>query len=234
VGARAVLLVWLTASVAAQTPQSSSAPVFRGGTTVVPLDVRVLDKQGRPITDLTAADFAVVEDGGPQRITHFERQALAADAAAAEEPLERRTSQTVETAPRTFRVFLIYLGRGDLSGPSRGIDGVIHLVRDLLLPQDRIAILAWNRATDFTADHASALAVLERFKEANRTVERELFDFSRSLAAVYGDHRLPAYIQRDIDAVFQGRDKTPMRSVNAELQASPEFEERLRQTYEPL
>ena len=42
VGARAVLIVWLAGGVAAQTPQSPPAPVFRGGTTVVPLDVRVL------------------------------------------------------------------------------------------------------------------------------------------------------------------------------------------------
>src|SRR5207253_1209547 len=94
--ARAVLFILLTGGVAAQAPQSpqtpssATAPVFRGGTTVVPLDVRVLDKQGRPITDLTAADFSVVEDGAPQRIAHFERQNLAADATAAAELLERR------------------------------------------------------------------------------------------------------------------------------------------------
>ena len=219
-GTGAVLLALLTGGGAAQTPQMPSAPVFRGGTTLVPLDVRVLDKQGRPVTNLMPGDFAVIEDGAPQRIAHFERQNLAADAAAATALLERRTSQTVETAPRTFRVFLIYLGRGDLSGPSRGIDGVIHLVRDLLLPQDRIAILAWNRATDFTADHASALAVLDRFKDANLKVERELFDHFSGLAGVYGDHRIPPSIQRDIDAVFQGANKAPMRSAIAELQSS--------------
>ena len=38
----------------AQTP-----PVFRSGTITVPIDVRVLDKDGRPIAGLTQADFTI-------------------------------------------------------------------------------------------------------------------------------------------------------------------------------
>ena len=39
--------------------------VFRGGVTIVPIDVRAFDRHGKPVTDLTARDFTIVEDGVP-------------------------------------------------------------------------------------------------------------------------------------------------------------------------
>src|SRR5262249_16311855 len=41
-----------------QTPQQQQ-PVFRGGTTLVPVDVRVIDRTGKPVTDLSQKDFVV-------------------------------------------------------------------------------------------------------------------------------------------------------------------------------
>ncbi|MBP6716346.1 MAG: hypothetical protein KA205_05755, partial [Acidobacteria bacterium] len=57
---------------AAQLPQT---PVFRGSTDVVVVDVRVVDKTGAHVTDLTAADFSLKVDGKPRVITGatFER-----------------------------------------------------------------------------------------------------------------------------------------------------------------
>src|SRR5436190_15366802 len=43
-------------------------PTLRTGATGVLVDVTVVDKDGRPITDLTAADFEVSEDGKAQQI----------------------------------------------------------------------------------------------------------------------------------------------------------------------
>jgi hypothetical protein len=40
----------------------------------------VKDKQGKFIPGLTAQDFAITEDGAPQKITFCEHQALAANA----------------------------------------------------------------------------------------------------------------------------------------------------------
>ena len=40
-----------------QAPQQP--PVFRGGTTVVPLTVTVVDATGQPVKDLTPSDFTV-------------------------------------------------------------------------------------------------------------------------------------------------------------------------------
>ncbi len=53
--------------VRAQTPTTA----FRAGVEVVDVDVSVLDKNRRPVLDLTAADFTVLEDGKPRPIATF-------------------------------------------------------------------------------------------------------------------------------------------------------------------
>lgn len=231
VSAIVALSVSFATTVYTRQSQAPELPQFRSGVRLVPLDVRVLDARGRPITDLTREDFTVVEEGVPQQIQHFSVQALAASPTAEVEPLRRREAQITAIEPQDYRVFLIVLGRGDLTGPSHGIDGVIHLVRNRLLPQDRVAIMAWNRATDFTTTHADALAVLTRFKERYRKIERALYDFFRSPAYVYGDRKIPAYLQKDIDDVFQSG-RTGMRTVNAQLAGSVQMEQDLRDNYD--
>jgi len=46
---------------------------FRAGVELVNVAVMVMDRQGRFITDLSAEDFAIYEDGRRQQITHFLR-----------------------------------------------------------------------------------------------------------------------------------------------------------------
>jgi VWFA-related protein len=51
----------------------SNTPTFRATSTLVFLDVTVLDKKGRPVvTGLTKDDFTITEDNKPQRIFSFE------------------------------------------------------------------------------------------------------------------------------------------------------------------
>jgi len=52
---------------AEQQPPPAAQPTFRSGAQVVEVDVRVL-KDGRFVTDLTAADFQITEDGVPQPV----------------------------------------------------------------------------------------------------------------------------------------------------------------------
>ena len=56
-------------SPAPQPPQTP--PVFRGGVDYVPVDVVVTDGRERPITDLTAGDFEILDGGKPQKIADF-------------------------------------------------------------------------------------------------------------------------------------------------------------------
>jgi VWFA-related protein len=226
----------IVAGVSAQAPQTPETPrpTFNASTALVPLDVRVLDKNGRPALGLTRADFSIAEDGVPQEIQHFSVQHRVADATRAATPLARRLNQASPIEAQAGRVFLLYLGRGDLTGPAKGIDGVVHFVRDRVLPQDYVAVMAWNRATDFTTDHDSVLAVLDRFRVTGRKIERELYDFFRSPAFAYGDRTIPKQIQAEIDAVFRGADQAPMRSVNAQMAASADAERELHEETDRL
>ena len=124
-------------------------------------------------------------------------------------------------------MFLIYLGRGDLRGPSNGVDGLLHFVKERLLPQDRVAIFAWNRATDFTTDHAKAVAVLERFKAGFRGVERNLAEYFRTPAWMYGNRQIPRNIQGTIDEIFRGPEKAPMRTIGTGQAGNSDMEDAL-------
>src|SRR5262245_13704229 len=62
----AVLLGVYVAGLLAQTPQQT--PVFRSGVDLVTVDVLVLDKSGKPITDLKAGDFTITAGGKARRV----------------------------------------------------------------------------------------------------------------------------------------------------------------------
>lgn len=67
---RTVHIVLLLAAAAASGAQQ---PAFRAETDLVSVRVTVTDRRNGFVTDLTPADFEVIEDGRPQAITHFEQ-----------------------------------------------------------------------------------------------------------------------------------------------------------------
>lgn len=50
---------------------SAQGPVFRSGVDLVTFGVTVVDRKGNFVTDLTADDFTLVEDGREQRVQYF-------------------------------------------------------------------------------------------------------------------------------------------------------------------
>jgi VWFA-related protein len=93
-------------------PQAQEqAPVFRGGIDAVSVDVIVTDKEGRPVTDLTAADFEVREAGELQTVASFrliETGDGTNDPAAAREILSLDQERT-EAARLENRLFVVFL-----------------------------------------------------------------------------------------------------------------------------
>ena len=70
----------LLCAAASSAPPAEPRPGQRPGTTptlppvraeLVQLDVVVTGRDGRPVADLTSADFQVLEDGRPQPLSHF-------------------------------------------------------------------------------------------------------------------------------------------------------------------
>jgi VWFA-related protein len=177
--------------------QQQPAPVFRGGTTIVPLTVTVLDRKGVPVEDLSQADFTIFENGVKQDLRHFFQQRLLADMATP--PPGPSPVRAEGLAPETRRSVLLVLGPGRIQIPAKGIDGAIDFVNRRLLPQDVVAISAFNRVTEFTADHARAVGVLERYR---RDHERIFFEIREHYMRVRNGGPLPESIERRIDLVF--------------------------------
>ena len=65
----ALALIGLIAMAGAQ---ASAVPTLKAKTKIVVVDVVVTDKEGRPVKDLKASDFALAENGAPQTISHFD------------------------------------------------------------------------------------------------------------------------------------------------------------------
>jgi VWFA-related protein len=192
-------------AVAQSTPQQNQ-PTFRTVTLLVPVDVRVLDRNGKPITDLKSTDFTILEDNAMQKLGHFSVTTLATSAPAAEPAPVRRAmpADNAPLAPQTRRLFLVVLGRGRLQYPSLGVDAAIGFVRDSLLPQDQVAVAAYNRATDFTTDRGELLQVLEQFKARHEAIEAKLRQHFSGFSSAYKTNELPTTMQGEIDAIFTG------------------------------
>jgi VWFA-related protein len=198
-GAGALLLLVIAGGVHGRAQQ-----VFRAGTTLVPIDLHAVDRDGKPVTDLAPGEFTILEDGVPQRIRHFAKQESKADARRSDDGSTSTALIADPSAPppQTSRVFLILLGRGRLTLPNAGLDGILHLLRDRLLPQDRAALLAYNRATDFTTDHASLATIVDRYKRGHESVEVKLAMYSSGLVGLYRPPGIPREVQPEIDRLF--------------------------------
>ena len=195
--------------------QQPPTPAFTTQVTLVPLDVRVLDRHGKPVTDLEQKDFTIVENDVPQAIGHFSRQTFVPETpeSGASPALQRATA--VALTAQTQRIFLVVLGRGRHQQPSAALDALAHFIRAQLLPQDQVAVLAFNRATDFTTDHATIAQVVDRFTRQNDAIEAELKAHFSGLQAALGSRQIPESTQNKIDDVFRGPNMTNVRTVPA-------------------
>lgn len=75
----------------AQSPVATPVvPTLRAKSRIVVIDVVVTDKQGNPVRNLKASDFALAENGANQTISHFEAHtSLSADDAAKLPPMPK-------------------------------------------------------------------------------------------------------------------------------------------------
>jgi VWFA-related protein len=187
------------------------------------------------VTDLTRADFTVLEDGVAQRIEQFAAQALVAEAAAepgAEPPL-RRADPAV--TPQNRRVFLLLLGRGRMTGPSKELEALIEFVRTRMLPQDYIAVLAYNRGTDFSRNHEAVAKTIEAYRKRHEKIEGLLVQHFSGLRAVYGAKDIPPNIQREIDTLFgEAATLRPREIQPGQITDAPRIAEDVKRTADAL
>jgi VWFA-related protein len=164
-----------------QTPQQPP-PVFRGEVDLIRLDVSVLERNRRPVTGLTAADFTIVEDDTPQTISAF-TEILVADRDPKPTAWMRHAAADV-----VANDLLDQLGDGrpyaivmdDWTIPADDLF-LVHNARAAareivfrLGPSDLAAVVFVHdssRSVDFTADRGKLLEAVERFEGRHETPE---------------------------------------------------------------
>jgi VWFA-related protein len=184
---------------------------------LVPVSIHVLDKNGKPVTDLKASDFSVLEDGLPQTVAQCNAFALTPGSASADAKLTPR--QGWSAAPPDRRVFAIMVGLGRLEEPSKVITGVLQFVKTGLLPQDLVALFAYDRAIPFTTDHQRIADALERLKKKHEDLDFELGQQlgPTGMAPLYGARVISKKLQTKIDDNVVGPGAKPASPSTAEV-----------------
>ena len=168
---RTVVLLALVAGVQQTPPPQDPAQkplTFRTRIDSVSVDVTVTDRQGKPVTDLTPADFEVREAGKVQTIDTF--KLVAADVAEPASPLRDITSfsdQAREVADDRNRIFLIFLDDYHVrqSNSMRVREQLARFVSNLG-SRDLVAILyplTPVAAVTFSRNHAGTAGALMNF-----------------------------------------------------------------------
>ncbi len=153
-------------------PGDQAQPTFRGGIDFVTVDVIVTDRQGRPVIDLTEADFEVFENGAQQPIEQFRGIAVDGSVDPDGPPLREIRNpidEETEAAREDVRLIAIFLDdyhvRLENSMSVRA--PLIRFVQTQLQPQDMVGIMYPLTPVDdvrFTRDHAAVVRALERFE----------------------------------------------------------------------
>ncbi len=175
---------------AAQTPALDQTPVFRAGVELLPLDAVVLDKDGRQVIDLTAADFQVEVDGKARKVATFEYVRLTDPVAASlarnkakpfRAPPPDTTISTNSGGGPVGRAILLLVDQGNIRfGAARPVMQNALKFVDRLQPSDRVAFVAVpppGEVVDFTTDHAKVREAMVR-ATGRLTPSRRRFNIS--------------------------------------------------------
>src|SRR3954463_3762857 len=138
----------IAAALAAQQQSPADQPAFRTGADLVIVDAVVVDKAGQPVTNLTAADFEVRDEGRVQAVSLFQTVSVdAATAATAAGPLaSRRYAFSTNTgatavAGRAFVLFFDDIHLTQAEGDRAKVALTQFLERELQ-PGDLVSLVA--------------------------------------------------------------------------------------------
>jgi VWFA-related protein len=191
-------------------PKEAAIPVGEEEVVKTDVDLVVLDalvlqkKTGRVVGDLKREDFALVEDGVPQQITHFSQNSL---------PLS----------------VLLLIDRGGCLDPFG--ENVRHAARaaiEHLKPADELALMAYHDSTDlvqeFTRDRQAVSDALDRVpghdEQADHCLDTAFYEAARYM------NRAGNPVGRRVIIVITGV------TSNFDCQGDPSVGEAKREVYE--
>lgn len=171
-------------ALAATHTAAQQPPIFRAGVRLVQTSIVVHDKDRQPVSDLTAGDFRIFEDGKEQKIEVFSMQidrrpaGPAAPAVAMPAMPALFSNRVAQQLGGGVSVILLDRLNSSLEDQKRGRDQIVQFIAKLQ-PGERIAlyVLESDAVTvlhDFTEDASRLVAT------ANRYLSKTSFELSRS------------------------------------------------------
>ena len=193
----------------AQTPAQDQDEVIRVRSNEVRLDVVVKDKKGRPIKDLKASDFEVLEDGVSQKLESFRfvnTEPVAVKTDTQDTPVTAPPVTTSQPPPRstpsvTALVFdrlspdarnlarkagLAYAQEGMASGGFTGVFGIDQALREIQPFTDNSQLIkdAVERATGTsTSTYASGAVKIRENSERSAGLDNQISSSSAAASA---------------------------------------------------
>ena len=166
-------------------PRNAPRPTFSTTTNVVIVNVSVLDREGKPILDLTKNDFQLFEDGKLQTLQAVELEKLDSRPlppfqSAETEPkppeqkgynpdLERNKKQSLaKFQDRRLVAFLFDFSSMQPQEQAHARDAAATFVKKQLTTSDMVSIMVFGNelktVLDFTADRDLILTTLQKFR----------------------------------------------------------------------
>lgn len=189
-----LLLIILTAALAAAGQDDDP---IRIDSSIVRLNVGVVDQKGRPMISLDKNSFELYEDGVKQQITRF------------------------EPSDSPFSVVILL----DMSGSTLGFRQVIKQSAfrfiDALSPKDRVAVVEFydkvNLRNDFTTDRGTIANSIEVANGRGKTQLYKALDFALDKLAKENSRRKAIIVLTDgVDTAVRDKDRQQLESLKAE------------------
>jgi VWFA-related protein len=161
-------------AVSLSSTQDPQPPVFRSGVDLVTVDAVVLDRDGRPVTDLTAADFIVTATKKRRKVisAEFVRVAEAsapAAVAAGVEAIPQASSNAARSEGRSF-VIVVDVDGIQTGGGRTAMRGIADFV-STLHADDRVGVVALPSGrprVDLTTNRGAVRTALESIAGASQ------------------------------------------------------------------
>ncbi len=169
--------VLVVAAVVAAHGQQPQTPVFRSGVDVTPIDVTVVDGDGRPIDDLKSGDFRIAIDGKARRVVSAEWVPLARPQTSAPPPPAPAGYSSNENTT-SGRLILIAVDQPNIRFDGiMGLRSAVNAFIDRIQPSDPVAAVGLGHgsaSTPFTTDRDSvkkALSLMSGQSERGRALK---------------------------------------------------------------
>ena len=180
---------------APQKPAPQATPVFKSSVDLVQVDVSVLDRGGRPVEGLTAADFTLLENGTAQDIAAFAAVRVPAPETGSAAWLRDVPPDVRTNTLGDGRLFALVIDDATMPFDLRTLSNVRRIARqviDRMGPGDQVAVIYSRdsrRSIDFTTDRVRLLANVEALAAGTAYVDPQTDNWSyfssvRTLAQV--------------------------------------------------